>query len=152
MKYIIDKNNNDLKLMYYNVNINGLNVIPKNDVSNVKIKTQKIILVDKFLTDSYIKQRINKKIDKIIKFMLQILNDDGTTEDDTGMVLDEINRLKGIVINKYKKYMEESDYKAMLTKLILIEEEFKKSYNEKIYTNYVSDKLYEEEIKAGRGR
>ena len=32
--------------------------------------------------------------------MIRILNDDNTSEDDTGMVLDEVNKLKGIVINK----------------------------------------------------
>lgn len=152
MKYIIDKNNNDLKLMYYNVNMVGLNVIPKNDVPGLSIKANKVVIIDKDLTDSYIKQRINKKIDKIIKFMLKILNDDGTTEDDTGLVLDEINRLKGIVINKYKNYMEEAEYKSLLTKMILIEEEFKKSYNEKMYMNIINNNYYEEEIKAGRGR
>ena len=69
MKYIIDKNNNDLKLMYYNVNMVGLNVIPKNDVPGLSIKANKVVIIDKDLTDSYIKQRINKKIDKIIKFI-----------------------------------------------------------------------------------
>jgi hypothetical protein len=100
----------------------------------------------------YIKKRINRKIDKIIKFMLRILNDEETGEDDTGMVLDEINRLKGIVINKYRHYMKESEYKSLLTKLILIEEEFKKSYNEKMYVNYISNDFYEEEVTESRGR
>ena len=152
MKYVIDKNNNKMKLMYYNVKVNGLNVNPVNNVEDLYIKANKVVFVDQDLTDSYIKQRINRKIDKIIKFMLRILNDEGTTEDDTGMVLDEINRLKGIVINKYREYMVESEYKALLTKLILIEEEFKKSYNEKIYVGYVNRDFYEEEIKSGRGR
>ena len=152
MKYVIDKNNNKMKLMYYNVKVNGLNVNPVNNVEDLYIKANKVVFVDQDLTDSYIKQRINRKIDKIIKFMLRILNDEGTTEDDTGMVLDEINRLKGIVINKYREYMVESEYKALLTKLILIEEEFKKSYNEKIYMGYINRDFYEEEIKSGRGR
>lgn len=152
MKYKLNKDNNDLKLMYYNVNIEGLCVVPKNDVPDLDIKAGKVILVDKELTDSYIKQRINRKIDKIIKFMLRILNDEGTTEDDTGLVLDEVNRLKGIVINKYKEHLVESEYKALLTKIILIEEEFKKSYNEKMYRNMITNNYYEEVIKSGRGR
>ena len=84
--------------------------------------------------------------------MLRILNDEGTTEDDTGLVLDEVNRLKGIVINKYKEHLVESEYKALLTKIILIEEEFKKSYNEKMYRNMITNNYYEEVIKSGRGR
>jgi len=152
MKYVIEKDNKDLKLMYYNVNVSGLSVIPKNEVPGLKIKAEKVVLVDKDLTDTYIKKRINRKIDKIIKFMLRILNDEDTTEDDTGLVLDEINRLKGIVINKYREYMVESEYKALLTKLILIEEEFKKSYNEKMYYSFANNNYYEEEVKSSRGR
>lgn len=152
MKYIIDKTNDDMKLMYYSVNMVGLNVTPKNEVPGLTIKAKKVVLVDEGLRDSYIKQRINKKIDKIIKFMVKILNDDDTTDSDTGMVLDEINRLKGIVINKYREYMIESEYKSLLTKIILIEEEFKKSYNQKMYDNYLNANYYEEDLRSGRGR
>lgn len=152
MKYIIDKNNDDMKLMYYSVNMVGLSVTPKNEVPGLTIKAKKVVLVDEGLRESYIKQRINKKIDKIIKFMIRVLNDDGTTDSDTGMVLDEINRLKGIVINKYREYMIDSEYKSLLTKLILIEEEFKKSYNQKMYNNYLNSNYYEEDLRSGRGR
>ena len=136
MKYLIDKNNDDMRLMYYSVNMVGLNVNPINEVPGLKIKAKKVILIDDELQKNYIKKRINRKIDKIIKFMLRILNDEGTTDEDTGMVLDEINRLKGIIINKYRLYMLESEYKEILTKLILIEEEFKRNYNEKMLMNY----------------
>ena len=79
MKYIIDKTNDDMKLMYYSVNMIGLSVTPKNEVPGLKIKAKKVVLVDEGLRESYIKQRINKKIDKIIKFMIKVLNDDDTT-------------------------------------------------------------------------
>ena len=152
MKYIIDNNNENTKLVYYNVNMTGLDITLKNEVSGFNIKAKKVILVDSALQDSFIKTRINRKLDKIIKFMLRILNDDETTDDDTGMVLDEINRLKGIIINKYRKYMVESEYKSILTKLILIEEEFKKSYNQKMYESFLNNNYYEEELSSGRGR
>ena len=151
MKYVIDKDNDKKRLVYYGVNMIGLNVNPKNEVPGLDIKAKKVIIVDNELTEEYIRKRVNRKIDKIIKFMLRILNDEGTTEDDTGMVLDEINRLKGIIINKYRKYMLDSEYKSTLTKLILIEEEFKKSYNNKMFRNYISNNYYEEEL-GSRGR
>ena len=141
-----------MKLVYYSVNMVGLGVEPKNGVPGLTIKAKKIVLVDSKLRDAYIKQRINKKIDKVIKFMLRILNDEDTTEGDVGMVLDEINKLKGIVIKKYKEYMKVSEYKALLTKLIIIEEEFKKNYNQKLYMNYMNGSIYEEKISEGRGR
>lgn len=152
MKYVIEKNGKDMKLVYYSVNMVGLGVEPKNGVPGLTIKAKKIVLVDSKLRDAYIKQRINKKIDKVIKFMLRILNDEDTTEGDVGMVLDEINKLKGIVIKKYKEYMKVSEYKALLTKLIIIEEEFKKNYNQKLYMNYMNGSIYEEKISEGRSR
>ena len=152
MKYVIEKNGKDMKLVYYSVNMVGLGVEPKNGVPGLTIKAKRVVLVDPELRDAYIKQRINKKIDKVIKFMLRILNDEDTTEGDVGMVLDEINKLKGIIIKKYKEYMKVSECKALLTKLIIIEEEFKKNYNQKLYMNYMNGSIYEEKISEGRSR
>ena len=152
MKYVVEHKGEDKKLIYYNVNIVGLNVTPKNNIKDLTIKADKIILIDPDLCESYIRKRINKKIDRVIKFMIKILNDDGTTDDDTGLVLDELNKLKGIIINKYKEYLTKSEYKALLTKLILLEEEFQKNYNQKMYMNYVSNIYYEETDTKGRGR
>lgn len=151
MKYVINKNNEDKKLTYYSVSMKGLEVSPINEVPNQTIKVGKVLLADELLQESFIKKRINRKLDKIISFMIRILNDDGSTDEDTGMVLDEINRLKGIVINKYREYMTVSEYKSLLTKLILIEEEFKKSYNQKQFMT-MSNNYYEEEISSFRGR
>ncbi len=152
MKYVIYKNNEKMKLMYYSVKLVGLDVEPKNDVKNLKIKAKKVVIVDPELRESYIKQRINKKIDKVIDFMLKILNDEGTSDDDAGMVLDEINKLKGIIINKYKEHMKVSEYKTLLTKLIMIEEEFKKNYNQKMFSNYMQNVVYDEVKSEGRRR
>ena len=150
-KYIIDKDNPNEKLLYYNVNVVGLSVIPNKSVPGYNVIAKKLTLVDPELREADIKQKINKKIDKVIKFMIKILNDEDTSDEDAGIVLDEINKLKGIIINKYKEYMLESEYKALLTKLILIEEEFKKNYNQKTYLNYMTNSVYEEVIQ-GRGR
>lgn len=152
MKYVIDKNNEKMKLMYYSIKLVGLDVTPKNGVDNLKIKAKKIVIVDPKLRESYIKQRVNKKINRVIDFMMKILNDDDTTDEDTGMVLDELNKLKGIIINKYKEYLTVSEYKALLSKIILIEEEFKKNYNQKMFTSYIQNAVYDEIISEGRSR
>ena len=150
-KYIIDKDNPNEKLLYYNVDVVGLSVTPNKSVPGYKITAKKLTLVDPDLREAYIKQKINKKIDRVIKFMIKILNDEDNSDEDAGIVLDEINKLKGIIINKYKEYMIESEYKSLLTKLILIEEEFKKNYNQKTYLNYMTNSVYEEVIQE-RGR
>lgn len=152
MRYVIEHKEEEKKLTYHNVKIVGLSVTPKNNVKDLTIKADKIILIDPNLCETYIRRRINKKIDKVIKFMIKILNDEDTTDGDAGLVLDEVNKLKGIIINKYKEYMLESEYKTLLTKLILIEEEFKRNYNNKLYNTYGNNIYYEEEFSEGRSR
>ncbi|CDA60196.1 unknown [Clostridium sp. CAG:524] len=152
MRYVIEHKGEEKKLTYHNVKIVGLSVTPKNNVKDLTIKADKIILIDPNLCETYIRRRINKKIDKVIKFMIKILNDEDTTDGDAGLVLDEVNKLKGIIINKYKEYMLESEYKTLLTKLILIEEEFKRNYNNKLYNTYGNNIYYEEEFSEGRSR
>ena len=152
MRYVIEHKGEEKKLTYHNVKIVGLSVTPKNNVKDLTIKADKIILIDHNLCETYIRRRINKKIDKVIKFMIKILNDEDTTDGDAGLVLDEVNKLKGIIINKYKEYMLESEYKTLLTKLILIEEEFKRNYNNKLYNTYGNNIYYEEEFSEGRSR
>ena len=152
MRYVIEHKGEEKKLTYHNVKIVGLSVTPKNNVKDLTIKADKIILIDPNLCETYIRRRINKKIDKVIKFMIKILNDEDTTDGDAGLVLDEVNKLKGIIINKYKEYMLESEYKTLLTKLILIEEEFKRNYNNKLYNTYGNNIYYEEEYSEGTSR
>ena len=152
MRYVIEHKGEEKKLTYHNVKIVGLSVTPKNNVKDLTIKADKIILIDPNLCETYIRRRINRKIDKVIKFMIKILNDEDTTDGDAGLVLDEVNKLKGIIINKYKEYMLESEYKSLLTKLILIEEEFKRNYNNKFYNSYGNNVYYEEEYSEGRSR
>lgn len=153
MKYNIVKNNPEFKLNSYKININGLDITPKNNVTGLSIKAKKIVITDSSLTTSYIKKKINKKIDKVLSFMIRILGDEeGTTDEDAGIVLDELNKLKGIIMNKYKEHLSLEEYKSLLSKIIILEEEFKKNYNEKIYMNsHLYDTYYEDE-RIGRSR
>ena len=152
MKYVIDKNNDNLKLVNYNVKISGMRVKPINNVKGLTIKAGRIVLVDSKLRDSYINQVIDKKLDKIVKFSLNILGDEDASDEDSGIVLDELNRLQGVIMNKYRQYMIEEDYRNKLSKIIIVEEEFKRNYNQKIYMNYLSGFSYQDEMSSGRGR
>ena len=154
MTYKIENNTDDMKLNYYSVDINGLNVTPSGTKAD-SMKITKITIADKELSNNYAKHRINKKIDKIIELMLKILENEGTSDEDAGMVLDEIARLKGIIYNKYKEHMKIDEYKALLSKLIILEEQFKKDYNQKIFLSHMANAIMsqnQEEITEGRSR
>ena len=46
MKYVIEKNGKDMKLVYYSVKMVGLGVEPKNGVPGLTIKAKRVVLVD----------------------------------------------------------------------------------------------------------
>ncbi len=158
MSYVIDKENNDFKLSYFNVNISGLDITPKNNYPGISYRASKLTIIDPELSTTYIKKRINNKINKLIAFMLKILNDEDTSEGDAGLVLDEVSRLKGIIYNKYKEHLKIEDYKSLISKIIIVEEEFKKNYNQKIFLNQMRNNIiyndydYNNEISGGRSR
>ena len=60
-KYIINKDNPNEKLLYYNVNIVGLSVTPNKSVPGYNVIAKRLTLVDPELREAYIKQKINKK-------------------------------------------------------------------------------------------
>lgn len=154
MTYKIENNTDNMKLNYYSVDINGLNVTP-NGTKADNMKITKITISDKELSNNYAKHRINKKIDKIIELMLKILDSNSTSDEEAGMVLDEISRLKGIIYNKYKEHMKVEEYKSLLSKLIILEEQFKKDYNQKVFLSHMTNAIIsqnQEEITEGRSR
>ena len=150
MKYVINRKSNNLKLVNYNVSIKGMQVKPINQVADLTIKAKTVTLVDEDLITSYINQVIGKKTDKIVKYIMNILSDETAGDEDSGIALDEINRLKGVIMKKYREFMIEEEYKNALSKIFIIEEEFKRNYNQKIYMNYLSG--FDQQFSSGRGR
>ena len=92
MKYVINRKNEYLKLANYNVTIEGMKVKPINKVADLTIKAKNVTLVDKELINSYINQVIGKKTDKIVKYIMQILSDETSGDEESGIALDELNR------------------------------------------------------------
>ncbi len=151
MTYILQKEKTDQKLNYYNVVIEGLDVTPSGYKAD-KIKATNIKITDPELTNNFIKRRINNEIEKLIKLILKILNDPDTSSSDVGIVLDEISRLKGIIYNKYKEHMIKSEYKALLSKIMLMEEQFQKNYRQKQFIDRLRESIMDKDMEEYRSR
>lgn len=131
MSYSLKRKNN-YKILYSYKEM-GFIVKPSFDSSKYKVSVTKITLVDKNLINYYITKSINKKFDKLFNKMYKVLLEEDEDPSETPLILDEIARLKSVVITKYKEYISEKTYKEILKKLLIAEDEFKKNYNEKLY-------------------
>lgn len=146
MKYILDNKSDKIKSVNEN-KLEGLQVDTKN---NNLLNATKILIVDSELKDAYIKKRVNKKIVALLAKMQYILDNEEDGNNNAALVLGEIDRLKSIMINKYREHLKVEEFEYLLKKLMIIEEEFKIKYNRKqIYREMLMEDLDE---MIGRGR
>ena len=147
MKYILDNKSDKIK----SVNENKLDGLQVDTKSNNLLNATKILIVDSELKDAYIKKRVNKKIVALLAKMQYILDNEEDGNNNASLVLGEIDRLKSIMINKYREHLKVEEFEYLLKKLMIIEEEFKIKYNRKqIYREMLMEDL--DELVEGRGR
>jgi len=104
--------------------LKGFSVKPKEGVSfEDMINVEKMILINPSLIEKLIDKKCSKTFDKILKMISVVSSDD--EDDDSGymLILDEMERFKNLLINKYKQYMDEREYEMNIKKLELLEEE-----------------------------
>ena len=146
MKYILDNKSDKIK----SVTENKLKALEIKTKGENAIGASKILIVDSQLKDSYIKNKINKKLVVILAKMQYILNNDEEGSSNVGLVLGEIDRLKSILINKYKEHLKVEEFSYLLKKLMIIEEEFKIKFNRRqIYREMLMEDL---DQMVGKGR
>ena len=102
--------------------LKGLKFKPKSNVNfEDMISVNEMIVINPGLIEKLVSKKCSRTFKKILKMMSLVSDDD----DDSGymLILDEIERLKNLVINKYKNYMEEKEYDVLLKKLEMIKQE-----------------------------
>ena len=115
MKYILDNKSDKIKSVNEN-KLEGLQVDTKN---NNLLNATKILIVDSELKDAYIKKRVNKKIMALLAKMQYILDNEEDGNNNAALVLGEIDRLKSIMINKYREHLKVEEFEYLLKKLMI---------------------------------
>lgn len=146
-KYLVVKNKEDKAITYFEYDkIDGIDYVPKKDAKiEDAINVNKVVIINPTLVSKVAK----KKVDIKFKKLLQLLNIVFETDDETGTAyreaLDEVNRLRMEVINKYKKQLEKEEFETIEKKLKILETELK------VRLYYIEDsKNYENENEIGR--
>lgn len=138
MKYILDNKSDSINSIIEN-EITGLEI--KSTSQNNILNYEKVTIIAPELKTDYIKQKLDKKIAALLYKMRALLEDPNSSDGDVALVLDEMEKLKGILINKYREHLEDSLYKSYLKKLMLTEDDFIKRYDVK--------KIYREMMRGG---
>lgn len=127
--------------------LKGINIKPKHNASfEDMINVDEMIIINPSLIQKLIKKKCARTFEKIIK-MLSVICEDDSTDDEAPfmLILDEVERFKNLVVNKYKDYMKEKEYSITLKKLEILQKEVMER------KNYIIERQIEYEV-SRRGK
>lgn len=125
--FTIKKLDNVYELENFDYNIQGFHYpIKKNKSGSLKIK--ELVIVSPDITTNLICYNFNKKYQKIVECLFNN-SDFNEGSDNTGtnlmLALDEVVRLRTIIINKYQRFLKKKEAEELLKKLKVLENELR---------------------------
>lgn len=118
-KYVIKNQSKEKKVLLYS-NKKKYTFSPKN-----YYKSTKILLLDDSMIESVLKEKVISKYNKIVKLIYYILASNPDDDEGAMLALDEIEKLKNIILNKYLKYLPKDFCNKYFNKLIILEKKLK---------------------------
>ncbi len=144
IRFVVEKHAKEDVITYMEYEkLKGYSVTPKNNLKFTDmINVNKMIIINPSLTKKLVDKKCNRTLEKIIKMLSYIYEDDSGDEAPLHLVLDEIAKFKALIIGKYKEYMKEEEYKLLLKKLEILETE----------VNLRLDYIYNIEVEEKKGK
>ena len=150
-RFLVVKNKDSKDIKYFEYDkISGYNIKP-----NPKLKFQDAINVNRMIliNPSLIEKMVDKKIKRRFDYLINLLsvvyeNDDGTG-DGLQLALDEAEKFRNELCNKYKQYLKEEKFELLLKKIAILEDELYLRMQYIMNMEYFAD--YEEK-KEGKSR
>jgi len=137
--YLIKRIFRSGEIIYMKQKPEGYNFKPKN-ITKASISLEKIIVIKPAMIDRILTEKVEKQISKIVRLIMYILNtdDESTNPSDIILALNEVARLRSIILNRYQDYISKEKEDLLLKKLRVLENELRVknlSYDE-IYNSF----------------
>ena len=135
-KYYIDKKNKVKEMVFTNYDINNLYLLSPKRQRKDEIKVSDILITDSKMIEAIVKKKIDIKLDKYIKAISMLDEDDEGDWSTISQVLLDAEKFRMKLINEYIKYLGRQYRSISIEKLGLIIEELRKMRS-KAYSNYL---------------
>ena len=150
-KFLVVKNKDSKEIKYFEYDkISGYNIKP-----NPKLKFQDAINVNRMIliNPSLIEKMVDKKIKRRFDYLINLLSVVYENDDDTGeglkRALNEAEKFRTELSNKYRQYINEEKYQLLLKKIAILEDELY------LRMQFILEKTFsyeEENVKEGKTR
>lgn len=113
---------NDVVYIDYKKN-SGFKVTPLNKVKYDGIVVNKMIIIKPNFIEKVLKKKIKRQLDVYLQYIVNTIDNGDDDGANLNIVLDQLDRYKKIVSNKYRHYLEERYIELLLKKLDVLEKE-----------------------------
>ena len=146
--YLINKSHCDDSVVSIK-ELDGYTFKPKPGKGNY-IKVNEVKIVDKVMIDKILSMKFDKSFKQLVALALRVINDEDADDDTAMIVLDEVELVRQILLERYHKFISQEKEKLFLKKLRIIENEMRvKQIKIKQKAVYLEQ---QEEKSRGRGR
>ncbi|MBE6145510.1 MAG: hypothetical protein IKM55_03825 [Bacilli bacterium] len=146
--YLINKSHCDDSVVSIK-ELDGYTFKPKPGKGNY-IKVNEVKIVDKVMIEKILSMKFDRAFKQLVALALRVINDEDADDDTAMIVLDEVELVRQILLERYHKFISQEKEKLFLKKLRIIENEIRvKQIKIKQKAVYLEQ---QEEKSRGRGR
>ncbi|MDE5889216.1 MAG: hypothetical protein K2H20_04260 [Bacilli bacterium] len=121
--YLINKGHHDDSVVSIH-ELDGYKFKPKPGKGNY-IRVNEVTIVDKVMIDKILSIKFDKAFKQVVAMALSVINDEDADEDSAQIVLDEVELVRQVLLNRYQRFISYEKEQLFLKKLRLIENEMR---------------------------
>ena len=137
--FLIKRIDKDRKIKKIENEKTGYDFKPR--INSVNLEVNRITIYNSSMIDIILSKKIEKSFERVASIVYDVLQtEDDDSTSDAVIALDEVTRLREIVLNKYQKYLKKEKEKEILKKLRFLENELRsKIIVQKVYEEYLEE-------------
>ena len=129
------------------IELDGFMMGSKNKVYKIDgNEVRDLTVVDTKLASTLVSKQVSKKYNKLINYLTELLVDDDDSGDTYREALNQIERFRQEIKNKYRKYLKQKELETMSKKLVILQKEANKRLFE------IQNKMYNYENENRRSK
>lgn len=147
--FLIKRSDNDKEIIVMEYDKKGYDFKPK--IISSLCEINKITIFNPSMIDIILSKKIEKQFKRVAAITYDVLSsDDDESASDAAIALDDVSKLRAIILNKYQKFLDKEKEKMYIKKLRVLENQLRSkiAFERQYIENY--EEVYEEN--RGKGR
>ncbi len=141
--YVVKKKNKNKKISKFKIKTEGYEFKPNVRKENL-IKIDSLTIYNLEMIERLLEKKIEISFRKLTKLVLNEINDEDGNQGGVCIALNELTKLKSVLMNEFKAFIKKEDYDKYMKRLKLYEKELK---NKLIFLEEKEKHREEEEVK-----